>query len=253
MVLGEYNENRCTNNPLTLTSKRRIIMNTNTLDYTISATAITPVRTPMQRIKFTAVAGSAEQKGTATLWTGRQASEKFPRKDILLSREIIPANEADIAMLDKSKLAMLLTDATEKYIRTNKTGKLGIGSSVEVSFDYEVMLNMLVAPSERSKKLVTVASIRALLNDALFKTAVAVVIAPEKVENFNRLSREFFPLVCAQDAAISDARAKARDILVLRCAQISLVLPESCEQKLLFDAIVDILGSLEVSTDCDSI
>lgn len=205
-----------------------------------------------QDIKFNAVAGVADAKASDILWAGRQVG-KTPRKDIALSAAIKPATAATVATLDAEKLAMLLTDSSEAYIRRVKLQRLEIGGSCELSFSYETMLNMLTAPAERTKRLVSTASIRALMQDAMYKTAVSAVIAAEKLETWNRLSREFFPIITASEAVISDSRSSARDAVVVRGMEIAVAMPSGSESRTLLEAALSILAEIPTSELSDSI
>jgi hypothetical protein len=205
-----------------------------------------------QKIKFTAVVGSENAKASETLLTGRQVG-KTPRKDITLSVAIKPASAETITMLDSSKLAILLSDATKDYIRTVKLQRMELNDSIELTFNYETMLNILTSAQQRSKKLVSTASIRALLADVIFINARNIVVAKEKQETFNRLSREFMPLCYAGEPIIDTARSNARDIFVLRTCEIAATMKEGCEQRVLLTAAMEILAQVAVTDLSDAV
>lgn len=204
-----------------------------------------------QTVKFTVITGSAEAKPSATLWTGRQVG-KQPRKDIQLSQAINACSAAEIAAMPTEKLATLLTDETAAYIRRVKLQRMELGNTLELSFSYTQMLDILTSPAARTKRLVSTSTVRALLLASEYRDAAAAVLGV-KLDAWKRVfGSEFAPLATANDASVQSARAGVRDTVVIRCLEIAAVMPE-CEHKLVLEAVAELLAELPTAELDDSI
>lgn len=210
-------------------------------------------------IKIIAIRGTEEAKESATNWLGRQSSNKnIPRKDLAISAEIPKIAATQLASLDQEKLAQIINDEWLAYIRRVKCQRLSIGDSVEIALkarasEYaEQVINMLSAPAERAKKLVSSSTVRALLLDEDYKLNAAAVMK-EKLDAWTRIfNKEFALLATAQDAKCDSRRAKVRDNCVIRCMEIAERMKES-EHKAVLSATAEILAELETIDLDDSI
>jgi hypothetical protein len=220
----------------------------NALNATANANAATMFTE--QCIKFSAIAGDESEdaaRESSTLWQGRKIG-KQARKNIMLSTPILLATEFDINRLDPAKLAILLNDEIAAYIRRVKLQRLEIGSSIELRFNFETMLNMLTAPATRTKKLVSSSSVKAMLLSSDYKNAVLAVIPQPKQEAWNRIfSREFAPLATADTPMLAFARSTVRDTVCVRCIEIASIMPLA-DNRLILEAVAELLADI---TPCE--
>ena len=108
----------------------------------------------------------------------------------------------------------------------------------------QTVINMLSAPAERAKKLVSTSTIRALLLDEGYKLAAAKVMGG-KMEAWKRIGeKEMMPLTCAVDGKVATARSNARDNSVLRMVEIAAQMPEG-EHRTVLEGAAEILAELE--------
>lgn len=206
---------------------------------------------------ITAIAGTADAKESATLWTGRQVG-KAQRKDLQLSQPLPTITAQQVAALDPEQVAIVLNDEFLAYVRRVKCQRLNIGDKIELMLpvaasEFATMaLRMLSAPATRTKKLVSTATVRALLLSATYKAAAAATLGT-KLDAWNRVfGQEFAPLATATDARIATTRTTVRDTVVLRCMEIAAVMPES-QEKLVLEAVAELLSELEAADLDDSI
>jgi hypothetical protein len=117
------------------------------------------------------------------------------------------------------------------------------------------MLEMLTSAAVRTKRLVSSASIRALLLTSDYQTARNRVIPEAKRDNWKRIGeQEFMPLCIATDAAVSTLRATVRTTVVLRILDIASQIPdESNTSRMILEALAEMLADLEIKDFDDSI
>jgi hypothetical protein len=208
-----------------------------------------------QTIKYTIIKGDESETQpceSSILQKGRKIGTK-PRIDIQLSSAQKPCTTDEIATMDVSKLSILLTDSVAAYIRRVKIQRLAVNESIELTFNYNQMLNILTSPCERSKKLISTSSIRALKLSSSYKAAVLATIAPDKRGNWDRLAHnEFYPLLHTTDASINPLRAAIRNTIATRMADIAVAMPDGAEQALLL-AMSQALEELPVVDMSDSV
>ncbi len=232
------------------------------------ATTSAVIAPKLMTVKISAMAGIEDviidgkvtregSKETAVSWIGRKVG-KAARKDLHLSCAIPKIAAAQIAALDAEKVATIINDEWLAYIRRVKCQRLDIGSSIELTFPElpnayaQTVINMLSAPAERAKKLVSTSTIRALLLDEGYKLAATAVMG-SKLEAWKRIGeKEMMPLTCAQDAKVATARSTARDNAVLRMVEIAAQMPDS-EHKTVLEGAAEILAELETIDLDDSI
>lgn len=209
-------------------------------------------------LRITAIPGTDAATESASLWIGRAAGHKKLRKDLQLSSALPVVTAAMIPLLDAEKLAMILNDDWQAYIRRVKCQRLNIGDSVELALaahpeDYAIqVLTMLSAPATRTKRLVSTASIRAMLLSAEYKAAAKHVMG-DKLDSWTRIGeREFIPLSVAQDGKVATNRAHVRDNVVIRMLEIAALMPEG-EHRLVMEAAAELLAELETVELDDSI
>ena len=199
-----------------------------------------------QTIKFTVIAGTEEAKQSPTLWTGRQIGKQV-RKDVSLSAAILPCTETELqGFANYAKLAILLTDETAAYIRRVKMQRMELGDSIELTFNYEQMLDILTSPATRIKKLVSTSSIRALILSSDYRTACATILGA-KLDNWKRIAdKEMLFLAVAQDAAVATDRASIRDAVVVRCMEIAAIMPQG-DNRMVLEAAAELLADVPVA------
>lgn len=213
-------------------------------------------------LRIEAIAGIEEgenaAKETSTYWIGRKIG-KAPRKDLQLSAALPVFSAQHVAALSMEKLAALLTDEFAAYVRRVKCQRIEIGAAVELMLPVdgatcaELALNMLTAPAQRAKKLVSAASIRALLLSAEYKEAAKAVFG-EKVATWQRIGeREMLPLAYATDAKVAKDRADVRDKAIIRCMEIAALMPEGNSNRAVLEAAAGLLEEVQTVELDDSI
>ncbi len=202
--------------------------------------------------------GEAASKESATYWLGRKVG-KAPRKDLQLSIAIPQVSATEIAALDPAKLALLLNDEFAAYIRRVKCQRIEIGAAIELMLPSnaqafaELALAMLTAPAQRAKKLVSAASIRALLLSSEYKAA-ALAAFGDKLATWQRIGeREMLPLAYAADAKVATDRADVRDKAVIRMLEIATMMPEGNEGRVVLEAASELLAEVPTVALDDSI
>lgn len=210
-------------------------------------------------LRISAIAGTEDAKESDTLWIGRQIG-KAPRKDLQLSQELPKVAAAQVAKLDAEKVALIINDEFAAYVRRVKCQRLDLAgnSSIELMLPVqadvyaEMVVSMLSAPATRTKRLVSTATIRAMLLSSEYKTAALQVLGA-KLDAWRRVGeREMLPAAVAQDARIPTARANVRDTAVVRCMEIAALMPD-CEHKLVLVAAAELLADVQVADTDDSI
>lgn len=202
--------------------------------------------------------GEAAAKESQTYWLGRKVG-KAPRKDLQLSCAIPQVSAAEIAQLDPAKLALLLNDEFSAYVRRVKCQRIEIGAAIELMLPSnaqafaDLALAMLTAPAQRAKKLVSAASIRALLLSSEYKAA-ALAAFGDKLATWQRIGeREMMPLAYAADAKVATDRADVRDKAVLRILEIAAMMPEASEHRVVLEAASELLAEVPAVALDDSI
>ena len=203
-------------------------------------------------LKICAIAGTDDTtKDSPLLWTGRRVG-KGARKDLSLSQQIPLVLASTISALDLAQLATILNTEWQNFIRRQKCQRLEIGGSIELTLpaaqvDYAALVvRMLSAPTERALKLVSAASIRALLLADTYKLA-AVAVMGNKLEAWRRIGeREMMPTCYAQDPVLSTARATARDNSVLRMIEIAERMPTGDANRAVLEECANLLAAVEL-------
>lgn len=210
-------------------------------------------------LTISAIAGSEGAKESTTLWIGRHVG-KAPRKDLQLSQAIPQISAALITSLDAEKVALIINDEFNAYVRRVKCQRLDLAGNSSITLPLPVdalayaqmVVQMLSAPATRAKRLVSTASIRALLLCSEYKEAARTVLGA-KLDSWQRVGeREMLPLAVAQDARVATARAAVRDVVVIRCMEIAALMPQG-EQRLVLEAAAEMLADVEIADMDDSI